>query len=1085
MTIIVFLIDTSGSMNQRAHSGAKQTLLDITKETVERFIKNRQKDIAARGDRYMLFTFDETPYNIKAGWKETHAVFVNELKNLSATGLTTMNTALKNSFDYLNVNRMQSGIDTYGMGRCPYFLEPAVIILMTDGGKFSTLNNVQDELVIPASSCPGSEFTIEPFRWDQRLFSIVLRFNGIYRNDQTQLVQTVGCDPSPINQLCEETGGRSFSVTSKNEIYWSVDYILARLHHGVMVKFEKFGPDPPMIQPPPPPSSSINGVNEETKTINTNNTNNFDRSWQCTRNMILVRPATKGYSVGHWPIPESYWPDSNIPSLQPRTAQPIIRFTCTNSEPTVIENLPFDKYELDPSPLTNFILARKQPNVAWQVFVSNSQRNSEFGQPFGYLKASTNLACVNLFVLPYNYPMLLPLLEELFKQLQGKPTREWRQQFDNYLKGMPVYYATSLRRALQRMGAPNLIPENMELYATVNLNNIIKKQKNMAKLEFDKLTSSMGQHKPINIEWPRISTNHFSLMYHNRKTINNLYCSNPSLKRTFAQRPYEFQDFNGFIVRYKDRPYSEYKTSFYRNPADIPRNELLRQANKIRQIFFQKQMSLAKFTMDEDQTFNLPVSQMGNYQEYLKKKQPPLRELEAAPSRQHMFGNPFKLDKKNPMIIDEADIELSNNSGGGGNGGPNNNSGDGQPKGMKRSLPSMAQGGPSIKQRRKPGPIPKDYSYTRSRSPSPLMFNQPPPTPPQQYMMSPQQQQQQLSSPNPYFSGGNYPPPNSNNQNQMYQTVVNGSTTTTPLSSQQQQQLSNNNNQVNHQKLLQQSSSQTMMKSNMKTNNNGNSNMIIGKNNTGDSTTIRGAFGYHLSSQQQQQQQPPLIINNFTGHGQQQQQLFKPIANRPTGFSGSIFPNHNQQQSAKSIHQIISNGNGQQPQQSVSTGSNPFPKLNQHLINGNSVGGGNTMMMMSGAKHFGFFSTGNGFNPNRGYLFSKEENEKLKSALHFVRMKDSKSLIQIISTQKGLFADRLLFESVSYAQRFKMTSIIQILNNHFGIRVQYALDIINNSNPRMMMTMATTTTNNQTTAVAVTNTTISTSPAVVTVTTNK
>lgn len=39
MTIIVFLIDTSGSMNQRAHSGAKQTLLDITKETVERFIK--------------------------------------------------------------------------------------------------------------------------------------------------------------------------------------------------------------------------------------------------------------------------------------------------------------------------------------------------------------------------------------------------------------------------------------------------------------------------------------------------------------------------------------------------------------------------------------------------------------------------------------------------------------------------------------------------------------------------------------------------------------------------------------------------------------------------------------------------------------------------------------------------------------------------------------------------------------------------------------------------------------------------------------------------------------------------------------
>ena len=32
-----------------------------------------------------------------------------------------------------------------------------------------------------------------------------------------------------------------------------------------------------------------------------------------------------------------------------------------------IENMPFDKYELEPSPLTQYILERKQPNVAWQV----------------------------------------------------------------------------------------------------------------------------------------------------------------------------------------------------------------------------------------------------------------------------------------------------------------------------------------------------------------------------------------------------------------------------------------------------------------------------------------------------------------------------------------------------------------------------------------------------------------------------------------------------------------------------------------------------------------------------------------------
>ena len=38
----------------------------------------------------------------------------------------------------------------------------------------------------------------------------------------------------------------------------------------------------------------------------------------------------------------------------------------------VIENLPFDKYEMEPSPLTQFILARKQPTVCWQVTYKNT-----------------------------------------------------------------------------------------------------------------------------------------------------------------------------------------------------------------------------------------------------------------------------------------------------------------------------------------------------------------------------------------------------------------------------------------------------------------------------------------------------------------------------------------------------------------------------------------------------------------------------------------------------------------------------------------------------------------------------------------
>lgn len=63
MPILLFLIDTSASMNQRSHLGT--TYLDTAKGAVETFMKLRARDPASRGDRYMLVTFEEPPYAIK------------------------------------------------------------------------------------------------------------------------------------------------------------------------------------------------------------------------------------------------------------------------------------------------------------------------------------------------------------------------------------------------------------------------------------------------------------------------------------------------------------------------------------------------------------------------------------------------------------------------------------------------------------------------------------------------------------------------------------------------------------------------------------------------------------------------------------------------------------------------------------------------------------------------------------------------------------------------------------------------------------------------------------------------------------
>ena len=51
----------------------------------------------------------------QAGWRENPATFLEELKSLQATSLSGLGPALKESFNLLNLHRLQSGIDNYGM----------------------------------------------------------------------------------------------------------------------------------------------------------------------------------------------------------------------------------------------------------------------------------------------------------------------------------------------------------------------------------------------------------------------------------------------------------------------------------------------------------------------------------------------------------------------------------------------------------------------------------------------------------------------------------------------------------------------------------------------------------------------------------------------------------------------------------------------------------------------------------------------------------------------------------------------------------------------------------------------------------
>lgn len=274
------------------------------------------------------------------------------------------------------------------------------------------------------------------------------------------------------------------------------------------------------------------------------------------------------------------------------------------------------------------------------------------------------------------------------------------------------------------MSAPNLVPEAMENCLSYSVLNYLKRLKNQAKVEFEKLIVTVG--KPglhSQIESIKLYQNPFSRrlhdlvvtfednhfaepMQHNSKKNTEVMmvddrCSSNEIIYLKTQKSLqairnEINEFPGFALRIKDKC-KDPKPQCYKNPFDINRSNLIDQISRMRINFLQKNVHQIKMHTDE-QLHSLPISQMGNYQDYLKKMQPSLRELEQQPVRQHMFGNPFKFDKKVQMMVDEADIDLVGNNGLGNKG--KRNVGDINPNRAKR----------------RPGPLPKDFTLQRPLS---------------------------------------------------------------------------------------------------------------------------------------------------------------------------------------------------------------------------------------------------------------------------------------------------------------------------------------------------------------------------------
>ncbi|KAF9356670.1 Integrator complex subunit 6 [Mortierella sp. NVP85] len=383
--ILIFLIDSSASMNQKFSNG--MSALECTKSGVEHLLKHlpHVRPPEKHNDKFMLVTYEDGPGCIKSSLKDPIPHLVKELKVLKAEDMSNPGASLSTIFDVLNVYRVYHGIDTPASGRFPGTIEPSVILWFTDGGRQSSPAGVLDRLNIPGITSAGVDYYHEPFRWDQRLYTIFLEPNTDTVDPQLSILSTV-------------MGGTSYRVRTLRHLLQAIDCMLG-------------------ISKIPPTQYSPQAV----------------LHLPCV--VVNFEDMT-----GFFPIPEPFWPEMDVQRLPTRSAQPTLYYRTKEEKNVEIpEGFPYDKYTIAHCPMTQELLARPSGSC-WPVYVKNSYKTEDFGFPFGFLKANTQKSGVTLTVVAYNYPALFTLLVKLNTHPGRTPTPEWLRDFSEYLSHTPSYY---------------------------------------------------------------------------------------------------------------------------------------------------------------------------------------------------------------------------------------------------------------------------------------------------------------------------------------------------------------------------------------------------------------------------------------------------------------------------------------------------------------------------------------------------------------------------------------------------------------------------------------------------------------------
>eukprot|EP00906_Rhabdomonas_costata_P027983 RCo039717 len=382
--LVVFVLDTSASMNQRLRSPCL-SLLDLAKMGVDHFVKARQSRQETRTDKYVMVSTDSGGGHVKVTPKDSPIDLSASLRYLTGHGYTCLGDALRSALEVLNQDRLSSGsspggLDNYGLGWNPAFCEPAAILLFTDGTLPTSEKGIVNHLNVPPLQRVEQQLNEGSFHWDQRLFSVEIRAPVPTTEQGVAMVEAEQLKPREgLRELSESVGGSAHVVRSLKELLTLMEQLAACIRNCIVAQMRveipsSLGPD----------------LTEDRLSLA----------------LVDTHPVAL-YSVsqaqGRWPIQEDFGLEPSTERLPLRRSHPhLVLRRSRDFDGQLPWYLPCDQHELGSCAFTDALLSQHR-NEVWKVYVRSRDGGPGDEAPCGFVKANPEGTALHLFMLPYNF----------------------------------------------------------------------------------------------------------------------------------------------------------------------------------------------------------------------------------------------------------------------------------------------------------------------------------------------------------------------------------------------------------------------------------------------------------------------------------------------------------------------------------------------------------------------------------------------------------------------------------------------------------------------------------------------------------